>query len=45
MNLLMLPKAKKPDHFACKMGFKTSHTRNKCTPPYCVMTSDFFGAV
>jgi hypothetical protein len=20
MNLVMLPKAKKPDHFACKMG-------------------------
>jgi hypothetical protein len=24
MKLLMLPKAKKPDHFACKMGFRTS---------------------
>jgi hypothetical protein len=25
MKLLMLPKAKKPDHFACKMGLHTSH--------------------
>jgi hypothetical protein len=24
MKLLMLPKAKKPDHFACKMGLQTS---------------------
>jgi hypothetical protein len=24
MKLLMLPKAKKPDHFACKMGLHTS---------------------
>jgi hypothetical protein len=23
MKLLMLPKAKKPDHFACKMGLHT----------------------
>jgi len=23
MKLLMLPKAKKPDHFACKMGLQT----------------------
>jgi hypothetical protein len=23
VKLLMLPKAKKPDHFACKMGFRT----------------------
>ncbi len=23
MKLLMLPKAKKPDHFACKMGLLT----------------------
>jgi hypothetical protein len=25
MKLLMLPKAKKPDHFACKMGLHTSN--------------------
>jgi hypothetical protein len=24
MKLLMFPKAKKPDHFACKMGLQTS---------------------
>jgi hypothetical protein len=24
MKLLMLPKAKEPDHFACKMGLHTS---------------------
>jgi hypothetical protein len=24
MKLLVLPKAKKPDHFACKMGLQTS---------------------
>jgi hypothetical protein len=24
MKLLLLPKAKKPDHFACKMGLHTS---------------------
>ncbi len=24
MKLLMLPKAKKPNHFACKMGLQTS---------------------
>jgi hypothetical protein len=24
MKLLMLPKAKKPDHFACKMGLQIS---------------------
>ncbi len=26
MKLLMLPKAKKPDYFACKMGFRTNKT-------------------
>jgi hypothetical protein len=29
MKLLMLPKAKKPDHFACKMGLQTSYERKK----------------
>jgi hypothetical protein len=24
MKLLMIPKAKKPNHFACKMGLQTS---------------------
>ncbi len=28
MKLLMFPNAKKPDHFACKMGLQTS-TLNK----------------
>jgi hypothetical protein len=28
MKLLMLPKAKKPDHFACKMGLLTCITTN-----------------
>jgi hypothetical protein len=28
MKLLMLPKAKKPDHFACKMGLQTSGNKN-----------------
>jgi hypothetical protein len=26
MKLLMLPKAKKPDHFACKMGLQTNNS-------------------
>ncbi len=28
MKLLMLPKAKKPDHFACKMGLHISYVIN-----------------
>jgi hypothetical protein len=28
MKLLMLPKPKKPDHFACKIGLQTS-SKNK----------------
>jgi hypothetical protein len=28
MKLLMFPKAKKPDHFACKMGLQTSNNNN-----------------
>ncbi len=32
MKLLMLPKAKKPDHFACKLGLLTCKwkSKNKC---------------
>jgi hypothetical protein len=29
MKLLMLPKAKKPDHFACEMGLLTYFTLKK----------------
>ncbi len=31
MKLLVLPKAKKSDHFACKMGLQTSPLRKKCS--------------
>jgi hypothetical protein len=31
MKLLMLPKAKKPDHFACKIGLQTSNIIKKET--------------
>jgi hypothetical protein len=30
MKLLVLPKANKHDHFACKMGLQTSHPYEDC---------------